>query len=317
MTVFLSEKNANYEGTRVANNIKIEYYSNYIQLITKILRAKDNKIFIAGNFDAFILLPIRIFSKKKFILWVQGLHAEEKYLKTKSKLIFFIYSLIQRMAMQLCHRYIFVSTHMREYFEKIYKKSYTDLFIVVPCTSDLHYTSAKKIPSSYTYIGGTSAWQKIDKILQLFNIIGQNNTEAKLFLIMNDISQVYNLIELHAVQKAKSRIIVDHLVERNAIQDHLSKMQYGFLIRDQHIINNVASPIKLAEYLSCGVFPIISPSITSYANLLELRNSALVIRNIEDILLTTSLNINTKELLESYQLIYSEEKLTRQYKFLI
>ena len=57
--------------------------------------------------------------------------------------------------------------------------------------------------------------------------------------------------------------------DRDKISNLLSKMEFGLLLRDDLPVNNVSSPIKLAEYLSCDVNVIISDSIKSYAQLVS------------------------------------------------
>ena len=43
----------------------------------------------------------------------------------------------------------------------------------------------------------------------------------------------------------------------NILMNELVGADYGFLLRDKSIINEVSCPTKLVEYLSCGVVPIL------------------------------------------------------------
>ena len=47
---------------------------------------------------------------------------------------------------------------------------------------------------------------------------------------------------------------------------------YGYVYRNQTETNKVASPVKIAEYLSCGLKLLISNSLGDYSNLTLLNN---------------------------------------------
>ena len=49
----------------------------------------------------------------------------------------------------------------------------------------------------------------------------------------------------------------------------LRKYDFGFLLRDDNIVNNTASPIKFLEYVSNGVIPIMSDGIGDYSRLVH------------------------------------------------
>ena len=97
----------------------------------------------------------------------------------------------------------------------------------------------------------------------------------------------------------------------------LSKMQYGFLIRDSIPINNVASPIKLAEYLSCGISVIISKSLYAYADLVKKYNAGIVVEQTDDIEKVMEFNPNHKNSLHLYKKIYDENKIIHKYENLL
>ena len=47
---------------------------------------------------------------------------------------------------------------------------------------------------------------------------------------------------------------------------------YGYVYRNQTETNKVASPVKIAEYLSCGLKLLISNSLGDYSNLTTSNN---------------------------------------------
>jgi glycosyltransferase involved in cell wall biosynthesis len=46
-------------------------------------------------------------------------------------------------------------------------------------------------------------------------------------------------------------------------------MDFGFILRDNILLNNVASPIKFVEYISMGVIPIISEGVGDYSSIVK------------------------------------------------
>ena len=57
--------------------------------------------------------------------------------------------------------------------------------------------------------------------------------------------------------------ILSFSVPFTEVPKYLNAADVAFLIRDNHEMNAVASPTKLAEYLSCGL-PVISSEVAKY-----------------------------------------------------
>ena len=61
----------------------------------------------------------------------------------------------------------------------------------------------------------------------------------------------------------KNQVIVKKVFP-NEVPDFLKVGDYGLLIREETITNKVASPVKFAEYLACGLYVIISDNLGDY-----------------------------------------------------
>jgi hypothetical protein len=82
-------------------------------------------------------------------------------------------------------------------------------------------------------------------------------------------------------------------VPHEAVPAHLNAADIGFLIRDDCVVNRVASPTKLGEYLSCGL-PVIVGSVSllwpsaridpSCLCLVELDNAAKAAKSVQQFL---------------------------------
>lgn len=234
----------------------------------KICNINEKEIFTISVFDTLELklTSYLSFKKIKTFFWVQGIIPEESYMRNKSNLRFRILNFLEKLALKVSDAHIFVSDYMVLFYEKKYGFKSKN-FTVVPCSSDLTYTGVEKIKNSFCYIGGLSKWQKIEEALKIYENIQSKLDNSEFHLITRDIEQAKVIVDKY--KNIKSKIKIYSLDDRKQIEKTLSKMEFGFLLRDDDPVNNVSSPIKLAEYLSCDVNVIISDSISSYAPLVE------------------------------------------------
>ncbi len=260
---------------KYTNIIKKDYpekmiytYLNSIDLMFQLIKVKDKKLFVIGMFTASSASLSKVLKSKEIYYWVQGAVPEESFLKHRSKLKFYILSIIEHIALLVTNKQIFVSKEMQNYLEKKHKKKFPNS-IIVPCISEFFYDGSKKEKDSFVYIGGMSAWQRVDIMIQMFNGIVKVRPNASLYIATLDKDIALEYIDKYIDKKYQDHVKVLSITNRREITHFLSTKEYGFLIRDDIVVNHVSSPIKLAEYLSCGVNPIISSAVKSYAPIIE------------------------------------------------
>ena len=128
----------------------------------------------------------------------------------------------------------------------------------------------------FTYIGSISKWQQFDFVARLFKDISTSLASAKFLVITPDRKKVLDKFE-NLIQQSGSIIVLDK-VPHEEIYQYLSAGDIGFLIREQHILNIVSSPIKFAEYLICGVPVITTPWVGDYSEHVEYNSLGVVIQ---------------------------------------
>jgi glycosyltransferase involved in cell wall biosynthesis len=69
--------------------------------------------------------------------------------------------------------------------------------------------------------------------------------------------------------------VISSLVEE--VGKYLEASDLGLLLRENHVVNRVASPTKFAEYLLCGLPVVISPWVGDFSELVEAHRLGLVI----------------------------------------
>ncbi len=117
----------------------------------------------------------------------------------------------------------------------------------------------------FVYSGGLSKYQQVHVMLQVWGRLG-DDPSLKFLLLTNDTP----------TQEPASFEVPEHIahrvhrftVPRSEIPGYLSAADVGFLLREQHPLNRVASPVKFAEYLSCGLAVVSTPGIGDVSDLI-------------------------------------------------
>lgn len=292
------------------NKVKIyhkEEVENYLSL-----KDDNDEFFVCANIWHVLYLKYKALVKLKrikIIFWVQGTVAHESFLKNKSYFRFFILWFLEYISLILSDCYIYVSPYMKDYYEKKFFTS-SKQSIVMPCISDLNQNiKIKRDSENYCYIGGMSKWQNFETIIKMMNIIVEHNNEAKFSVATNDLTVCQAKLEELATEKLLKVTSVVSLVSKQEIENFLSAASFGFLIRDDIVVNNVASPIKLAEYLSCGVNVISTKGITSYTNLIEQAGYIVNDKNLDSIR-GIKFEANEEKALEVFQENFSSTSIS-------
>ena len=71
--------------------------------------------------------------------------------------------------------------------------------------------------------------------------------------------------------------VSNYFVSPNEVAGYLIAADYGFLVRENSITNRVASPVKFAEYLACGLKILISKDLGDFTEFVERNNLGLVV----------------------------------------
>ena len=108
------------------------------------------------------------------------------------------------------------------------------------------------------FSGGGSPWQRQDKKYEWLEDILKNSTIEVTFLSKTN-DQIRKLQKLHPDR------VIQKFVPPEQVFEELNKADYGILLRENNLTNNVASPVKFAEYLNAGLKVIISASVKDYS----------------------------------------------------
>lgn len=163
----------------------------------------------------------------------------------------------ERLAVEYGYALVSVTKAMAEHFKKKYPSA-TPRFIFMPILDDIvisnnsaqknkKYIDGKPV---VVYAGGMQKWQMIPEMQQAM-IDTKNNCVFRVFTPHPQ--------EFWDIWGDRERIdvSVDSCLPHELMKEYES-CHYGFLLRKDIAVNNVACPTKVVEYISKGIVPIIS-----------------------------------------------------------
>jgi len=200
---------------------------------------------------------------QKTILDFHGTVPEELFYE-KKYFSSFIHTFIEKIAAQKIMHIIFVSMAMQKYFNIKYPKSKAikHIFPIIAKNAlrentEKSHELLRNISNEdnvyFIYSGNTQKWQNIEL---MFNFIEKHDNEKYVYIILSGSKEYFNKIISERFYKIRKRFIVDSVLPEELYQ-YYSIAHYGFILRDDHILNRVANPTKMLEYLFYGITPIV------------------------------------------------------------
>ncbi|WP_133303037.1 hypothetical protein [Cupriavidus lacunae] len=250
----------------------------------------------------------------KLIYWCQGVVAAEMRLSGDRWHRILAMHLLETYAILRADAVLAVSTQMANYWRgRLSRKSEV---YVVPCAPRTGIIPGiVRRPMSFCYVGGASPWQCIGKMLEIFQKIQECAPDCTLTVVTRDVDEFRSELQRAGLANSHS-ICITTLNGADELSDFLSGIEFGFLLRDPHLVNAVSSPIKFGEYISCGVTPIISEGIGDYSEILRNRGFRSVMSEGKPIMCENFLARPDDALLLAKQL-FSAEACRSTYKSII
>ncbi len=102
----------------------------------------------------------------------------------------------------------------------------------------------------FLYAGGTNKWQMLYETLDIYKCVEEKASNVRcLMLIQGDTTPLEDYCNRNKISTV--RFLKN--VQYDNVYKYLSIANFGWLLREDIILNQVASPTKLGEYLSCGL----------------------------------------------------------------
>ena len=241
--------------------------SGYKCEFVKSLEAIDKKSLIVHpmGIDAF---KYYLKGYKNFILWQQGATADESYMRNHSKFRYWILNKIDTFAMKKARFILYVSDYMREHYEQLAGCSFKEKSYIMPCFNEVYdeavYQYKDYEKKVFTYVGSLDLWQCFDQTAILYKQI-EEHIPNTLFKVLT-----FNVDEAKRILSEKGvRNYSVACVPKEKVKQELLETTYGFILREDNMVNRVATPTKFSSYLASGVIPIFSDCLRDFSKASE------------------------------------------------
>jgi hypothetical protein len=264
---------------------KVQFWKmNSFLLFFVCLFSGNKKIWARGPFACNLALNMKNLGLVKKVLFdARGAYFAEltEYNVVQNESVKKNISAIEEKALVKSSAQLAVSQKLVEWWKEQYNFT-PNIHAQIPCTISTHFNNAlpveKEIEHSrqnlglrkedivLVYSGSSAGWQSFSLVDEyLFKLFSQNKN-LKLIFLSDEIPHQSKLFS-----EFKERIITKW-VKPNEVRSLLITADYGLLIRENSITNKVASPVKFAEYLSCGLQVIISEGIGDFTDFVNKNN---------------------------------------------
>lgn len=161
------------------------------------------------------------------------------------------------------------------------------------------------------YSGSTADWQSAGSIDELMMTQLKEDPKVKVLLLSR-----FDLSTFQSWKVYPSRIVQKWL-DPNEVPVHLAIADYGLLIREISVTNEVASPTKFAEYLSTGLKIIISAGIGDFPSFVAEHNAGSIYGKNDILKLEKSGPEEKNRMRKLASSFFTKEKYIDEYKELI
>ncbi|HOU27005.1 MAG TPA: hypothetical protein PLD76_03005 [Paludibacteraceae bacterium] len=300
--------NKNHKNPTIKSIITI------FQGIKTIKKINPDYVYFRSSITFFFLYLSSFLFKSNLVFDARGVSWEERYMKTKKKNVYYFFLKFTHIfAYKLSHRQLCVTNNFAQLIKKYRKKD--DLYVIPSCLSlsenENHLTKLSNDNISRAslgfletdiiicYSGSTTKWQRIDKICELVNSL--NHSNIKLLCMTKEIESM-QIIVSEILQS--NQFVIKSANNKEELSKYLNLVDFGIIIRDNSLVNMVASPIKIAEYFHAGLPIICNKYIGDIEKILKENPSLGILIDDTNHLLNTILTFKkyNKKMIQSYSI---------------
>ncbi len=166
----------------------------------------------------------------------------------------------EELAFRSAKALVAVSKNMIDFYKEKYKGIKTD-FILLPifAPGDTPVKTLGEKPK-IIYSGGAQKWQNVDLMVESISKIANNFNVSILTPNVEEFKQ--------KLKKAGTEGVEVKSVNSSELCKEYKNADFGYILRDDNVVNRVACPTKLIEYLTYGIIPVVlQPNIGDFNTL--------------------------------------------------
>ena len=197
------------------------------------------------------------------IRWMQGVVEAESFMRNHSWLRYYVIGHRVKRSFACSDVILFCSQTMKDHYTKKFRKPYDNSYIMPCFNEELHkepfYTPGKYEGNVFVYAGSLARWQCFEPTVQLYREVEKQVDNCTLHVLVKDRETAEEILKQYGVE----RYSIDY-VAREEVTRELENAKFGFCVREDDIVNRVATPTKLSNYISNGVLPVYSSYLESF-----------------------------------------------------
>lgn len=256
----------NLRRKNISHGLRTEVHCNFFLHFFYILKVfrQCSFVYIQSIYNALNLILFILFIRNFYVLDLHGVVPEELELQQKMNYAR-VFSVIEKLLFKRINISIAVTNRMAEHFRCKYPNSNTKYIIYSIFPSHIKAYEFEDVSSAdgkveIIYSGNMQAWQNID--LMLHSIKENLSRNINFTILTGELDKFYERIKKHNIDLGS---IVITSVKPEELEYYYKRSHYGFILRDDILVNRVACPTKIVEYLNYGIKPIVlSPQIGDF-----------------------------------------------------
>lgn len=176
-----------------------------------------------------------------------------------------LYEGYEKLAVKKANIVLTVTDAMKQYLADKYRVNLTSKGITLPIFQNAQIKKCEKSKDGelpkVIYAGGLHKWQQVDKMLSAI----EGNLDNFCFYFFTPSPDIIR--EKFSANTLSSCNIEIGCKKSDELNYYYQCADYGFILREDIIVNNVSCPTKLIEYLEYDIIPVIdSPKIGDFSN---------------------------------------------------
>jgi hypothetical protein len=204
---------------------------------------------------------------------------------------YLIFKTIERLVMQSVQAIVVVSDKLKRHLLSAYPFLSNRIIVELPMIpADIHFTTEKEQSSEvfsvaprlknaidnnhtiFCYLGQAQSWQCAEETIDVYSRIERERNDTFFLVLTRDTGVFSKLSQVKGIKNIEIRSVPHAMVPC-----FLHWCDYGFVIRKPHLVNFVASPTKVLEYLSAGVRPILTEAVGDFSDFLTQEQLGVVV----------------------------------------
>lgn len=190
----------------------------------------------------------------KLVYDVHGAVPEEAEYLRGSSILRMGYNILEALVLRRSSLNIVVTDAMRLHLSSKHSSGALSSYLLLPIVGNVStILNGLRIAGKVVYAGGIQKWQNVNLMLDFI----KTRTDFS-YVILTPFPEAFEGI------KNMPNVEISY-AEQSEIYKCYQTVEFGFIFRDGHVLNQVACPTKLIEYLTSGVIPIVlDPNIGDF-----------------------------------------------------